>query len=321
MKNTKSVILIFTAILAFLIGIFANSVIECTCFLTLAFLLLFLAMKKGLEHKVEQDYTNKQNEKTRTLKELENEIAEKQLEYEKLLSVNNTDFDKELLNKQKKADDLMTKIETLKETEKQLKQKYNDLSKECEKKQDIIDNFENNKKSIIKDCETLKSEKALLIDTIHNQEIKLENIKEQISHLSPKVPKIYEVSLETIDNMNGTDFEFFVKELLDKLDYYNIEVTSASGDFGVDVIAEKDNIRYAFQCKLYSDKVGNSAVQEVHAGKEHYSCNTAIVITNNYFTDSAIYQAKETGVVLWDRDMLINLMKEARINSRFSKKD
>lgn len=314
MKNRKSIILIVTAVFTFVIGICTNTIAECVILLTLSFILFFFAFKKGLEYKVEQDYLSKHNNKAQTLEELNTKLSKKQLEYEKLLSAKTTDFDKELLNKQNKLDDLISKIENLKENEKQLKQKSDELSKDIEEKQNIINNFENNKNEIIKDCDKLKSNKAILTNDILNLEIKIEKLTEKINHLTPKVPKIYEISLETIDNMSGADFEYFVKELLEKLEYYNIEVTSATGDYGVDVIAEKDNIKYAFQCKLYSEKVGNSAIQEVYSGKEYYNCNAAVVITNSYFTKSAISQAERTGVALWDRDILVKLIKEAKMN-------
>lgn len=65
-------------------------------------------------------------------------------------------------------------------------------------------------------------------------------------------------------------------------------------------------MRYAFQCKRYSSKLGNSAIQQVNTGKIIYSCMKAVVITNNYFTPGAKQAAKATGVELWDRDVLID---------------
>ena len=55
------------------------------------------------------------------------------------------------------------------------------------------------------------------------------------------------------------------------LGYSNVKVTSGSNDKGVDVLAEKNCITYAIQCKHYlSGKVGIEAVQQVFTGKEHY---------------------------------------------------
>lgn len=120
------------------------------------------------------------------------------------------------------------------------------------------------------------------------------------------------LSIEYIDNLtNGLDFEKSFATILNRLGYLDIHVTSGSGDFGIDVIATKDDILYGFQCKLYSSSVGNDAVQQAYSGKVHYGCNIAIVVTNNYFTEQAIAQAKETNVILWDRKTLIRKIKDA----------
>lgn len=117
------------------------------------------------------------------------------------------------------------------------------------------------------------------------------------------------------DYMTGEDFEVFIAQILGKIGFYNIQLTKGSGDQGVDILAEKDNIKYAFQCKRYDKSVGNKAVQEVFAGKFFYHCHVAVVVTNNYFTQSAKDLAHENGVVLWDRDYIqkfINIQNEEK---------
>lgn len=112
-----------------------------------------------------------------------------------------------------------------------------------------------------------------------------------------------------IDAMNGYDFERFCADVLRTKEFTNVDVTKSSGDQGVDVIAMKNGIRYAIQCKRYSQNVGNRAVQEVLAGKEYYDCSVGIVMTNSYFTKSAIDLAEKTGIILWDRNYLLNCMR------------
>ena len=107
-----------------------------------------------------------------------------------------------------------------------------------------------------------------------------------------------------IDYMTGEDFELYVAQMLGRIGFYNIQTTKGSGDQGVDILAEKEDMKYAFQCKRYDKPVGNKAVQEVFAGKFYYHCHVAIVVTNNYFTQSAKDLAHENGVVLWDKDFL-----------------
>ena len=125
---------------------------------------------------------------------------------------------------------------------------------------------------------------------------------------------IYDMS--HIDAMEGHEFEQFIASLLCKLGYKNVEVTRGSGDQGVDVLAEKDDIRYAIQCKCYSSDLGNTPVQEVNTGKVIYHCHVGVVVTNRYFTQGAKDAANATGVLLWDRSKLTALIAQAGIENR-----
>ena len=108
--------------------------------------------------------------------------------------------------------------------------------------------------------------------------------------------------------MDGTGFEKFTCDLLIANGFELAENTQASYDFGVDVLAIKDNNTYAIQCKRYNSPVGIEAVQQVYAGRAYYECHVAVVLTNQYFTNSAQKLADKIGVVLWDRDMLYSLL-------------
>ena len=108
------------------------------------------------------------------------------------------------------------------------------------------------------------------------------------------------------DQLSGYDFEFWCANLLRKNGYNSVELTRGSGDQGVDIIAEKDDIRYAIQCKRYSTDIGNKSVQEVVAGKSYYKCQVGVVMTNSHFTKSAKELANATGTILWDRKKYSN---------------
>jgi restriction system protein len=96
---------------------------------------------------------------------------------------------------------------------------------------------------------------------------------------------------------------------LKKNGLYDVEVTQGSGDHGIDILAEKDGITYAIQCKCYSSSIGNAAIQQVHTGKSYYKRDIAVVLTNQYFTQQAIEETKEIGVKLWNRDKLNEMIK------------
>ena|GEM_PF-5745851 len=110
------------------------------------------------------------------------------------------------------------------------------------------------------------------------------------------------------DSMDGVEFEHFCAELLKKNGFINVEYTTGSGDYGVDILAEKDGITYAVQCKRQSTNVGNKAVQEVYSGRSFYGRNVGIVMTNQYYTSNAKTMAERTGIILWDREQIEKMM-------------
>lgn len=110
--------------------------------------------------------------------------------------------------------------------------------------------------------------------------------------------------IEKIDRMTGTEFEGCIADLFKKRGY-KTTLTPHSGDYGIDVIAENNIVKIGIQTKCYSEKVTNSAVQEAVTALRHYKLDKAMVITNNYFTPSAIVLARDNNVTLWDRDTLI----------------
>jgi restriction system protein len=79
---------------------------------------------------------------------------------------------------------------------------------------------------------------------------------------------------------------------------WDAQVTIASRDQGVDVIAEKAGKRVVLQCKLYSGPVGNGAVQEIAAGRAHERADYAAVVTNSRYTAPAEQLASTNGILL-----------------------
>ncbi|MDE7013569.1 MAG: restriction endonuclease [Kineothrix sp.] len=113
-----------------------------------------------------------------------------------------------------------------------------------------------------------------------------------------------------MDDMEGHDFEYFCAELLKESGFLEVEVTKGSGDYGIDILAEKDGVTYAVQCKCYTDTVGVKAVQEAYAGRDYYDRMVGAVMTNQYFTAPAVQAAKKLKILLWDRGYLENMMDE-----------
>lgn len=102
------------------------------------------------------------------------------------------------------------------------------------------------------------------------------------------------------DSMEGHDFEYFCADLLRRNGFEYVEVTSGSGDYGIDVIACYNGLKYGIQCKRYSGSVGWRAVEEAMTGAVYWKCDKAVVLTNSMFTRQAIEGASKVGVLLWD---------------------
>ena len=118
---------------------------------------------------------------------------------------------------------------------------------------------------------------------------------------------------QIFDDMEGSDFENYCAELLASEGFENVETTPPSHDYGVDIIADKDGVTYAIQCKCYSDSVGVRAVQEAYAGKDFYGCMVAAVMSNQGFTKNAITMAEKLNVILWNGDYVMGLIHDVAI--------
>lgn len=132
---------------------------------------------------------------------------------------------------------------------------------------------------------------------------------------------IVNAEMLTIDLMEGHDFENWCAEALRNSGFTNVTVTPGSGDQGVDVVAEKDGLKYAVQCKRYNSDLGNTPVQEVFTGARFYNCQVGVVMTNRNFTTGAKDAASVTGVLLWGRSWILQylykkhgVMPEADLN-------
>ena len=210
--------------------------------------------------------------------------------------------------------------------QKELRERDSALSEkdaELSKRKEDLDEFESTLKARVKEdvMREAKEEKAALkADSIRLQEeIKSLSAKKAglmaaeykiidwVSRMEQKEGEVFDEILADANkfqkfklSIDGYEFESYVADLLAKNGYEKVEVTKKSQDFGADILAEKNDVRYAFQCKYYSGQVGIEAVQQIYAAKEHYDSHVAVVVTNSVYTKAAKILAEELNVVLWD---------------------
>lgn len=107
--------------------------------------------------------------------------------------------------------------------------------------------------------------------------------------------------------MKGLVFEEYLATLF-KQHGYHVRLTSATNDYGADLIITKSGLKTVVQAKRYKSNVGIKAVQEIVGSVNYYKADDAMVVTNSYFTKPAIKLAKENNVQLMNRKGLLNLI-------------
>ena len=100
--------------------------------------------------------------------------------------------------------------------------------------------------------------------------------------------------------MTGLEFERCIAGLLKQQGYTNVRLTEKY-DYGVDIIAEKDGIRWGIQVKRYAGLVKADAIRQVVTALKIYNCDRSMVITNSTYSMVAKDLASCNNCVLIDR--------------------
>jgi HJR/Mrr/RecB family endonuclease len=113
--------------------------------------------------------------------------------------------------------------------------------------------------------------------------------------------------VDELKKLSGTEFEDYLAVLF-KSHGYQVETTPLTGDYGADLILNKDRQRIAVQAKCYTGSVGVSAVQEALSGMAYYQCHSAGVVTTGNYTANAVELARQSRVRLLSRNELGQLI-------------
>jgi hypothetical protein len=107
-------------------------------------------------------------------------------------------------------------------------------------------------------------------------------------------------------NLTPTDYEQYCAQQLRAAGWV-ANTTKASGDQGTDIVAQKGGVRLVVQCKLFSQPVGNKAVQEVAAARAHEQADCAAVVSNAKYTYAAQQLAATNQVLLLHHGDLMHI--------------
>ena len=95
-------------------------------------------------------------------------------------------------------------------------------------------------------------------------------------------------------------YEFLAEAYL-KNEGFTTKVTSANADWGVDVFAEKDGVKYAVQAKMYGDcktRINRRMMLELYGAMHYFDCKGAMMIYNGKIMPDANMVAEKLGIKL-----------------------
>ncbi|MCA0361520.1 MAG: restriction endonuclease [Armatimonadetes bacterium] len=109
-----------------------------------------------------------------------------------------------------------------------------------------------------------------------------------------KLPSLYE-----IHQMSGVEFERALRQIFER-DGWSVSLTPKSRDFGGDLLLRRAGRSVVVQAKRWKKSVGIRAVQEALGARDRYQADEAWVVASSVFSQSAIAQARSSGVTLKD---------------------
>lgn len=116
---------------------------------------------------------------------------------------------------------------------------------------------------------------------------------------------------QDIMKLDWREFEEFVAEML-KQKWFHTILWVWIKDGGVDVTATLENQKFFVQCKHYHDElIGVEKIRELHGVMTGEAIPAGwIFVTTTGFTADAISEAHRYGIELWDKNYLIEYLKE-----------
>ena len=128
---------------------------------------------------------------------------------------------------------------------------------------------------------------------------------------------------ELLLDMDAFAFEHLVKRLLEEMDYQNVEVTTRSGDGGVDVVADIElgitSVREVVQAKRHKRTIQRKDLDALRGSLYRFNAVRGTIIATSRFskgTEEAAFAGGAAPITLIDGDKLIDLLIEHGIGVR-----
>lgn len=151
-----------------------------------------------------------------------------------------------------------------------------------------------------------------------------QNTEQEIRVLTKKLEQsVKEDLLEWLCKMPPLKFENLVKQLLEEMGYENVEVTSPSGDGGVDVIGDMEvgitKIREVVQAKRHARTIQRKDLDALRGSLHRFEAVRGTIISTSNFSRGTKQAAFDKGVApitLIDGKELVNLLIKNNIGVR-----
>lgn len=115
-------------------------------------------------------------------------------------------------------------------------------------------------------------------------------------------------ALEGLNAMTPREFEAFVGKLFRWMGY-NVSVTGASSDEGVDLFLEKEGRKAIVQCKKHEGSIGQPVVRDFYGTMVHNKANQGFIVTTGTFSLPAQTWAKGKQIHLVDGAELLDWLE------------
>ena len=129
--------------------------------------------------------------------------------------------------------------------------------------------------------------------------------------------------LELLLDMDPYVFEHLVKRLLEEMNYQNVQVTTRSGDGGVDVVADIElgitSVREVVQAKRHRQNIQRKDLDALRGSLYRFNAVRGTIISTSRFskgTQEAAFAGGAAPITLIDGEKLVDLLIEHNIGVR-----
>lgn len=128
---------------------------------------------------------------------------------------------------------------------------------------------------------------------------------------SERKNKLLVQKVDSLYELTPREFEEWTASLFESLGYEKVTLTPQSNDKGVDVLAVKNGLKIAIQCKKFKGVVGSPNIQTFLGAMQNAEADKGFFITTGTFSVEAEKMALDMPIELYDKIGLVQLIDEA----------